>query len=1529
MTKCQLAEQRQSNATVCLGNNGGQIKLIGSVGKVVGWESSIDGTNWLPIANASTAQAYFNLTQTTQFRAILQNGTTCPLVPSTATTITVVPPPPVAIAGLDDEICSQTTYQLNGNDPSPSGATGLWSEISGPPGAVFTDASKPNCTVTNLQPGNIYQFQWTISGSASCPPSSDVVTITDDKAPIGGTTSSDATVCAGSNGGKITLSGQFGNVVRWEYKDSGPWTPILNTSGAQAYSNLTQTTQYHAIIHNGSVCTDVASAPTTITVVQPPPVANAGTGAEICNQTTFTLQGNDPTPATGLWTVVSGQPGAQFADATKGITAVSNLVPGSTYQFQWTITGSASCPPSYDIVTIIVDKPPVGGLTSGTAEVCSGNNAGQITLSGQFGSVVRWEYNDSGSWLPVTNTNTSLPYLNLTQTTQFRAILHNGSICLDVPSTPTTITVDPAPVQADAGADDEVCNVTSYTLHANNASPGTGMWSQAGGPVGASFTSLSDPNATVSGLQPGNIYQFKWTITGAASCPPTTDLVDITVDKAPVGGITLSDATVCSGSNTGRLTLSGQFGSIVRWEYSTNGNDWLPIADANSSLTYFNLTQTTYYRAVLHNSPTCQDVTSLPATITVVLPPIEADAGPDDEICSQTFYNLNGNTPPSGTGLWTVLSGPSGATFANAASPASRVDGLIPGSVYQFKWTITGSSSCPPTSDIVAITVDKAPVGGIVSSPADVCLGSNAGTLLLTGQYGSVVKWEFSTGNGWQPIANTQTTLHYQNLTQTTQYRAWVHTTAICGDVASAPVTITVEPAPLASIPGPDVVLCNVTQYTMHANNPAPGTGLWTQVQGPVGAVFSDATDPTATVSKLLPGNIYQFKWTITGTSTACPPSSGVVTVSIDQAPVGGTTASDATVCWGTNGGQITLSGYFGTIVRWESSTDGTTWLPIANSTPVQLYTSLTTTTQYRAMLHNGTSCQDVPSTPTTITVNPATPIAQAGPDLDLCNQTTVTLSGSNPGSFKGHWVQTAGPTVAIVDPTFYATQVTGLTGGNTYTFQWTIFGLPPCVDTQSSVNISVHTDIVPSFTMDNTHGCGPVTVTFTNTSPGASAGTFVWNFGDGSPTITTVTPPSHIFPVSSDGTEKTYTISMTPVSNCGSQTPFIAQVKVSPLTPIAALLPSQLGTCGTFTLTAKNLSPGNNPHYDFYLVDPKGGIVQHLSYPDNEDAVFQPITPTIQTDYSLYVIATDQCGNQAKSDPIIISAAPSTIVSQLQIKGDIQSVCLGSSVSFQNISTGGNSFVITVYDSNKNPILTLPSGTNDVDYTPPAIGNYYVSITASNEGCGTAPPSTLKEFTVYPIPQPSFTYNGDKDYNVTFSNTTPGEGNIPAASINYQWDFGDGTPKENAYLPAVHNFDFNKSPFTVTLTATTPGTTCAAITTQIIEIKFHGNLFLPNAFVPASSNKQLNTYYAKGYGLRKFKMQIFNNFGQMIWETTKLDANGSPIEGWDGTYKGQIVEQGVYVWQISATLLNGEEWKGMSYNNGSPRTVGVIHLIR
>ena len=47
--------------------------------------------------------------------------------------------------------------------------------------------------------------------------------------------------------------------------------------------------------------------------------------------------------------------------------------------------------------------------------------------------------------------------------------------------------------------------------------------------------------------------------------------------------------------------------------------------------------------------------------------------------------------------------------------------------------------------------------------------------------------------------------------------------------------------------------------------------------------------------------------------------------------------------------------------------------------------------------------------------------------------------------------------------------------------------------------------------------------------------------------------------------------------------------------------------------------------------------------------------------------------------------------------------------------------------------------------------------------------------------------------------------------------------------------------------------------------------------------------------------MYIFNRWGELIFETTDLN------KGWDGTYNGIVVQEGVYVWKIVGAPLDNE----------------------
>ncbi|QYJ68402.1 T9SS type A sorting domain-containing protein [Flavobacterium litorale] len=94
-------------------------------------------------------------------------------------------------------------------------------------------------------------------------------TFTVTAASVGGTLSGNASFCSTSNSGTLTLSGNTGNVVRWESSTvsdfSASVTEIENTTTTLALANVPVTTYYRALVKNED-CTEDYSAIHTVTV---------------------------------------------------------------------------------------------------------------------------------------------------------------------------------------------------------------------------------------------------------------------------------------------------------------------------------------------------------------------------------------------------------------------------------------------------------------------------------------------------------------------------------------------------------------------------------------------------------------------------------------------------------------------------------------------------------------------------------------------------------------------------------------------------------------------------------------------------------------------------------------------------------------------------------------------------------------------------------------------------------------------------------------------------------------------------------------------------------------------------------------------------------------------------------------------------------------------------------------------------------------------------------------------------------------
>lgn len=106
--------------------------------------------------------------------------------------------------------------------------------------------------------------------------------------------------------------------------------------------------------------------------------------------------------------------------------------------------------------------------------------------------------------------------------------------------------------------------------------------------------------------------------------------------------------------------------------------------------------------------------------------------------------------------------------------------------------------------------------------------------------------------------------------------------------------------------------------------------------------------------------------------------------------------------------------------------------------------------------------------------------------------------------------------------------------------------------------------------------------------------------------------------------------------------------------------------------------------------------------------------------------------------------------------------------------------------------------------------------------------------------------------------------------------------------------------------------------------------LYFPNTFIPHSQNGKVNRFNGIGMGLQEYKLEIFDQYGNKIWETRALER-GRPSEGWDGcNTKGERMPQGMYIWRAKAIFADSEVWSGKNNESGTPQTTqGTVLLLR
>jgi PKD repeat protein len=181
----------------------------------------------------------------------------------------------------------------------------------------------------------------------------------------------------------------------------------------------------------------------------------------------------------------------------------------------------------------------------------------------------------------------------------------------------------------------------------------------------------------------------------------------------------------------------------------------------------------------------------------------------------------------------------------------------------------------------------------------------------------------------------------------------------------------------------------------------------------------------------------------------------------------------------------------------------------------------------------------------------------------------------------------------------------------------------------------------------------------------------------------------------------------------------------------------------------------------------------------------------------------------------------------------------------------------------------------------------------------------------VYPKPSARFEIIPDKaiipDDEVRFQNYS-------ASAVKYLWSFGDGNTSDQ--FEPLHKYE-KYGNFNVSLKVFTENGCSDSL---IVLNAFSGSAYyieFPNAFIPnkggpsggvysSKSDESAQVFHPSFSGVSEYHLKIFSKLGVLIFETNDINL------GWDGYFKGQLSNPGVYIWKVRGNFTNGEPFTKM-----------------
>jgi len=280
-------------------------------------------------------------------------------------------------------------------------------------------------------------------------------------------------------------------------------------------------------------------------------------------------------------------------------------------------------------------------------------------------------------------------------------------------------------------------------------------------------------------------------------------------------------------------------------------------------------------------------------------------------------------------------------------------------------------------------------------------------------------------------------------------------------------------------------------------------------------------------------------------------------------------------------------------------------------------------------------------------------------------------------------------------------------------------------------------------------------------------------------------------------------------------------------------------------------------------------------------------------------------------STPKIEKQITVTVVKPIDVNSIVgpQDVCEYDKSNYSIQADPGTSVTWSVVSDNRK--IITPRTADNITVQWATAGLEDITIDATNGAC-TA--SLDYPVTVHKIPTAKFYArpldsatvkdiysNKEVDFDNRSYLYSPKE--IDNKNLKYYWDFiGDGVFVQDVFEPQ-YSYD-EKGIYMASLIAVDPIWGCRDIDTEkvVVVVNPHCSIKFPNAFTPEGKSDNKFTYgYSEGLVDKDYNLQIFNRWGQLLWETNNR------TDKWDGTFKGEVCKQDVYVYHSTATCENGQ----------------------